>query len=339
MDIKQKGNRMNFTIQQIEQYAASTRFREGLAIPSGKSIKFSMLGQGEYNINYLFTHPVNGKKLVLRINTGSQMHLPDQIGYEYYALKLLENSTRTPKPYYLDSENHLLVMEYLPGWALDYRTDLKLAAECLAQIHSVNVPEDCHLICPDDPLDAMLNECQQMAEVYLRSDKGEKKTKEMLCRLLDTAKKHSKKEQQMSRCIINTELNSGNFLINGEGKNNYLIDWEKPLIGEAAQDLGHFLAPTTTYWKTDVLLTKEQKHDFVKQYQSCCKNTVEYEELQYRTDRYETMTCLRGVTWCAMAWVEYQDPNRPIQNQATYQKIRDYLTEDFLNWIWNSYFA
>ena len=161
----------------------------------------------------------------------------------------------------------------------------------------------------------------------------------MLCRLLDAAKKHGKKEQHISRCIINTELNSGNFLINGEGKNNYLIDWEKPLIGEAAQDLGHFLAPTTTYWKTDVLLTKEQKHDFVKQYQSCCKNTVEYEELQYRTDRYETMTCLRGVTWCAMAWVEYQDPNRPIQNQTTYQKIQDYLTEDFLNWIWNSYFA
>ena len=134
---------MSFTIQQIEQYAASKRFREGLAIPSEKSIKFSMLGQGEYNINYLFTHPLNGQKLVLRINTGSQMHLPDQIGYEYYALKLLENSTRTPKPYYLDSENHLLVMEYLPGRALDYRTDLKLAAECLAQIHSVSVPEEC----------------------------------------------------------------------------------------------------------------------------------------------------------------------------------------------------
>jgi len=45
------------------------------------------------------------------------------------------------------------------------------------------------------------------------------------------------------------------------------------------------------------------------------------------------------VSWCAMAWVEYQDPNRPIQNQATYQKIQDYLTEDFLNWIWNSYFV
>ncbi len=29
------------------------------------------------------------------------------------------------------------------------------------------------------------------------------------------------------QCCINTELNSTNFLIGGEGKSNYLIDWEK----------------------------------------------------------------------------------------------------------------
>lgn len=32
-------------------------------------------------------------------------------------------------------------MEYLPGKALDYHTDLKYAAECLADIHSVRIPE------------------------------------------------------------------------------------------------------------------------------------------------------------------------------------------------------
>ena len=53
------------------------------------------------------------------------------------------------------------------------------------------------------------------------------------------------------QCCINTELNSTNFLIGGEGKPNYLIDWEKPLFGDPAQDLGHFLAPTTTFWKTE----------------------------------------------------------------------------------------
>ena len=60
------------------------------------------------------------------------------------------------------------------------------------------------------------------------------------------------------RCCINTELNSGNFLMNGAGKDNYLVDWEKPLYGDPVQDLGHFLAPTTTFWKTDLILTEEE---------------------------------------------------------------------------------
>ena len=56
--------------------------------------------------------------------------------------------------------------------------------------------------------------------------------------------------------MVNTELNSGNFLIN-EGARSYLVDWEKPLLSEAAQDLAHFLAPTTTFWKTDTILDRE----------------------------------------------------------------------------------
>ncbi len=40
--------------------------------------RYQMLAQGEYNRNYVFTHPVTGKKLVLRVNCGSQMHLRHQ---------------------------------------------------------------------------------------------------------------------------------------------------------------------------------------------------------------------------------------------------------------------
>ena len=50
--------------------------------------------------------------------------------------------------------------------------------------------------------------------------------------------------------MVNTELNSGNFLIDPQGVSS-LVDWEKPLVSEPGQDLGHFLAPTTTFWKTD----------------------------------------------------------------------------------------
>lgn len=126
----------------LKEYVKSRKYREALGLPREVSEEYSMLAQGEYNINYLFTHPVNGQKLLLRVNCGSQMHLKNQIEYEYHALKLLEGSGRTPKALYVDGSleclsHGVMVMEFLPGTSLDYRTDLAYAATCLADIHSV----------------------------------------------------------------------------------------------------------------------------------------------------------------------------------------------------------
>ena len=79
-------------------FLKSEAFLNPLGIPAGTELKFTVLGQGEYNLNYVFTHPATNQKLVLRINTGSQMHLHDQIAYEYAALEYLQSSGRTPKP-------------------------------------------------------------------------------------------------------------------------------------------------------------------------------------------------------------------------------------------------
>ena len=79
-------------------FLKSEAFLNPLGIPAGTELKFTVLGQGEYNLNYVFTHPATNQKLVLRINTGSQMHLHDQIRYEYDALVCLQSSGRTPKP-------------------------------------------------------------------------------------------------------------------------------------------------------------------------------------------------------------------------------------------------
>jgi len=51
------------------------------------------------------------------------------------------------------------------------------------------------------------------------------------------------------------------------------------------------------------------------------------------------MTCLRGITWCSMAWIEYQDPNKLIKNEFTYKKIESYLDLQFLMDIEDEYFA
>ena len=71
----------------LKSYVKSAAFLSTLDLPEGTELEFAILGQGEYNLNYVFTHPVTGKKLVLRINTGSQMYLEDQIGfYDIYHL-------------------------------------------------------------------------------------------------------------------------------------------------------------------------------------------------------------------------------------------------------------
>lgn len=87
------------------------------------------------------------------------------------------------------------------------------------------------------------------------------------------------------RTIINTELNSGSFLINGENKNNYIVDWKKPIFGYPAQDLGRFLTPTTTFWKTNVILSKDEIELFIKEY---CKISNQYK------DKRELWNCVKN---------------------------------------------
>lgn len=282
---------------------------------------------------------------MLRLNIASQMHLENQIEYEYRALHFLEASGCTPRVYYLDAERvflpyGVLVMEYLPGRALDYRTDLALAARCLARIHSLTPPDQTHFIRPKNTLGAMLDECGQMASVYLESPDGQPKTKAFIRRLLDIAAKLPLEEpkQPPRRCVANTELNSGNFLINGPKGPNYIIDWEKPLLSEPAQDLAHFLAPTTTFWKTDVILGPTEMETFVREYRLAAGQT-NLTGLEERLRLFLTMTCLRGITWCAMAWVEYRNPQKEIRNEFAHRKIQAYLTPAFLERIETEYFS
>ena len=101
-------------------YLHSADFLVPLGLPPDWQPVLQPLGQGEYNVNYTFLHPITGQKLVLLLNRGSQMHLADQIGYEFSALEYLLPSGRTPRPLLCSRTHNLLVMEWLPGRPLDY---------------------------------------------------------------------------------------------------------------------------------------------------------------------------------------------------------------------------
>lgn len=333
-------------IDRLEEYTKMKSFKESLDIPLDKDVKIKLLAQGEYNINYIFNHPITNKKLILRVNTGSQMHLDNQIEYEYNALDEIYESKRVPKVYYVDKslknlDYGVLVMEFLEGRALIYETDLSIAAKCLSDIHGLRVKEDSSLISPNNLLLEMLKECRSMSEVYLSSDLANEEVKKTIERLIDFSEKkiRNEKETYLKRHYINTELNSGNFLINGEEKDNYIIDWEKPILGDPVQDIAHLLAPTTTFWKTDTILKRDEMINFIKEYIGFVKGRFNTEGIINRFNTYLTLTCLRGITWCSMAWVQYQNKDKVIKNDFTYEKIKAYLKPEFLNYVEKEYFV
>ncbi|MBQ6439457.1 MAG: aminoglycoside phosphotransferase family protein [Mogibacterium sp.] len=340
----------------IEKLIADSEYRNALNLPSEITEVYTLLAQGEYNVNYLFAHPETGRKLVLRVNMGSQMHLDRQIEYEAHALSILRKSGRTPEVYYVDDSmrnlNHgILVMNYLPGRYPVYVNtgDMGAVMECMADIHSVEIPfeeviygepfgdervpaDTVKLIAPQSSASSILDECELMAATYMDSDFSDKTVKRRLRLLLDKGHElagNLTDNTEFRRCCINTELNSTNFLVDDEGFAR-LVDWEKPLYGDPAQDLGHLLAPTTTFWKTDNVFSTDETERLIDVYLEAVGKRFDTAGIRERTKALINITCLRGLTWCAMAWVEYQNPDKLIANESTRKKLDDYLSDSFL---------
>ena len=327
------------TVDGLFELVSAPAYRKALDLPSEVVEAYSDFAHGEYNQNFLFTHPITNKKLILRVERGSQMGLDDQIGYEFAGLKALKGCGRTPSALYYDSSKQIckhgvLVEEFLPGVKLDYENSYHLseAASIFADIHSYEVTADCKLIEAKNAFEEMLIECEKMANKYIASDISSTKVKAEIERLLAEANSivstGGLKTEHYS--IVNTEVNNTNFLINDGETPSYLIDWEKPLVADPAQDIGHFLADTTTFWKTDFFFTKQQKVDFVEGYIDKVAGRFRDSELKQRCLKFANFTVLRGITWCAMASVEYAYASKDILDPVTAEKLKHYLDVSYL---------
>ena len=308
--------------------------KEDLLLAETGYNNIKLLGAGEYNINFTFDE--GDLKKVLRINMKSQMNLENQIEYEYETLQLLKDSGVTPKPYDLVTKTNLLpykylTMEFLKGRPLNYQTDMHIAAYLLSKVHNT-LYGDNNLINATNPFQLMFDECKQMAGEYLSWDKADEKVSFYINRFLEKCLTLIPEKYSIANpCIINTELNSGNFLI-GEGKeDSYVIDWQKALIGECEQDLAHFLAPTTTFWKTDIILSENEINEFLEEY----RNYRNFDRKRF--ERYLIFNCLRGVTWCSMAFRQYSENDKMLMDETTFKKIASYIELEFLEKV-SAYF-
>ncbi|MBQ9069081.1 MAG: phosphotransferase [Eggerthellaceae bacterium] len=337
-------------VSQLEQYVnENAGLRQAVGAAADDVLRLEPFAQGEYNVNYKLVCAGSQEqaRYLFRVNLGSQMHLDHQIEYEMNALRLLAPSGRVPQAVYVDGSKAQLpygvgVETLLPGRPLDYSCDLAEAAAILADIHAVAVPSECGLVAPGHPVAAIVDECEQMFNVYRTWDGADASLVARIDALFKVADGIAQSDRRRSAPenlhVVNTEVNSSNFLIN-PGRRGYLVDWEKPVLGEVEQDLAHFLVPTTTFWKTDTQFTRADVEGFVDQYVRAVDRRFATDSLSDRLDDYLVVTCLRGLTWSAMALSEYVGGGRAAANADTFAKIQEYVQDPFLSLVEREYYS
>lgn len=321
----------------VEAYLAARDWSD-VPVLAGWPFQVRPLAQGEYNLNYLVT--AGARKVVFRVNMGTQIDRDDQIQYEFATLKLLENSGVTPVPYFVDDsrtffERGIGMMAYLPGRPLDYTSDLDAAAALLARIHQVPVPgADHHLIREEAPLDLIYRECEGLLETYFRSDLADPAICSFLQDVLAWASETRDQERFYQEdpwpCIVNTEVNSGNFVVNSSRNTIHLVDWEMPRWGDPSQDLSHFCSPLTTLWKTDYRMAPDDKTHFLETYARRIRDPHLRDTLHERVRLRDPFVYLRGISWSAMGWVAYQTEFSGMKNADTWKTLQRYMEIDFI---------
>ncbi len=288
----------------------------------------SFLASGEYNTNFIVKSA--GKFFVFRINCGSQLGLDDQIGYEFRCLKLLENTGVTPRAYFYEPpgvnfKRGALLEEYIAGKPLNYRKDLDAAAYIFSRVHDIH--DRGGLIPQEDPVRAIAEESISLLNKYPRSEYMEAYS--LLTGIYENLAVNMEGPGSVfsgeDLCVVNTEVNSANFIVGKMGQ--YLVDWEKAVFSYRYQDLAHFMAKTTTLWKTDYYFSKEDRTAFIRAYSDLIKDkyTLTFKQVMDRTEIMEKAVLLRALSWCYMAYYEYMHLPRPIKNMKTLKKIREYL--------------
>ncbi len=321
---------------------------DALGVSSAGSLTVSPLAQGEHNANFLLEDG-GGRRFVLRLNYSSQMGLENQIGYEFSALEALAATGRAPLPLFLDDRcsiipRGVLVESFVQGEWLDFSCPDQLheAACVLADIHAVRPAARSCLLAPEDPLRTQLRSCHGLFARYCASPLARP-------RVVDTVERFFAKAEEAvgaviapssleARHILNTEAVPSHFLIDGAGWGS-MVDWEKPIIGEVAQDIAYFLSPTTTIWDTDFVFDSSQRKRFIADYWRAVDGRFARDHFDERLRAYSMTNALVGVTWSCNALVEYADPARPLKNDKTRRKLPIYTSEAFLRLLEKVFFA
>ena len=352
--------RSQSNLEQAKAYLASNlTLRAAIGADVETVLELSPLGMGEHNLNYRIDDSAAGRSFVLRINVASQPFHDDQVAYEYAALEALAPSGRTPQPLYLDNTScapgkGALVIGFCEGGMLDFDNlrpgDLRCAAQIMADVHAIPVKLDSSLHRPKDPLRELYEECLERFEAYRASAFEDARVTKWARRFIEAAEPPAKAPRDLTANgqahVVNTETLPSHFLIpeasaraaaenarqSGPFCENpgYFVDWERPILGEVAQDIAYFVAPTTTYWDSEFLFPARDVEAFVDDYWRAVDGRFARGNFDERFDAWRKMTALRSVTWCCRALVSYSAESNAHRTEKTARKLPVYLSDDFM---------
>ena len=343
-----------------EYLGANEALRAAVGASSSTQLVLQRIGEGEHNLNYRFDVPEGGS-YVLRVNVASQPFHDDQVAYEFAALQALASSGCTPEPVYLDNSatapgKGALVIGFCEGDQLDFDNlrpgDVRCAVQMMANVHAVRVSEDCPLHRPTDPLRALYEECLQRFKVYRAS--AFEDTRITRWAELFIAKAGEALSEPAAPVdglhIVNTETLPSHFLISetaaadaassapGESgafcvAPGSFVDWERPIIGEVAQDVAYFVSPTTTFWDSEFLFPSDEVQDVVEDYWRAVDGRFTRDGFDERFRAWRMMTALRSTTWCCRALTVYHAGSAAHQTEKTARKLPVYLSDDFMSLV------
>ena len=344
------------TVEEAERYLAQNReLARALGVDGVLDVELHPLGQGEHNVNFWFGAPDMGagagERNVLRINVAPQPFHKDQVGYEFNALSLLAPSGRVPLPLYVQRAQEcplghgVIVERFCEGRELDFDAltsrDLDCVAQILADVHAVCVDADCGLHAQTDPARDLFDECLARFDAYKRSGFED-------ARLTRWAERFIARAQELLDVpfaqadrmhAINTEPLASHFLLpDSQGGVaempcallGYFVDWERPILGEVAQDVAYFVSPTSTFWDSERLFTDDDSADFIERYWEAVDGRFARGSFDARFETYLALTKLRSITWCCKALPAYAKREGHTTGK-TAAKLPIYLSDEFLS--------
>jgi thiamine kinase-like enzyme len=265
------GEDLSSTRKKIERYVRGLP-PEVLGAQNIESVEVLEMTPGAYNLNYHVR--VNDREFIFRVNIEQQSGLPNQIEYEFKALKFLEGHHVAPKVYYYDDTRErfdfgILIEEYLEGPYLSLESEeIPEIAGLLVRLHSLALVEGPWIVWKD-PLVDNYEQARRDLINYEAKETAEKKVISLAKRLLAKTAPLTKKYRHLFRPdgMNHTDVVRDNIIKTSEGMR--LIDWEKPRIDDCTYDLGCFLCEPAQLWCTHLspkVLTREERENFLKAY-------------------------------------------------------------------------